>query len=377
MLDVVIIGAGPYGISVAAHAAAYGLSYKLMGYPMDFWKNQMPQNMFIRTPHDLVSFSDPKRKWTIHQYAKETNTKLESPLPRTVFVQYAFWFAEKTGVEFTPELVDEVSLDGGYYSIVTESGLQLEARNIVIATGIKEFQYMPSVFRGLPRSLVSHTLGYTSFETFQGKDVIVVGSGQSAWEAAALLYEAKANTQLIYRRSTPVYGGNRTQEVILRGIGNVFYKLPRFLKRKLWQIAAETVPIARFLRPYVEGKVPQIGNTQVEHIKNMDEKVQLSLSNGLTIIADHVIVASGFRINIDKLSFLNHDLKATIMREEGHTEFPKLNKHFESSVKGLYFAGPLSSHSQGPTFRFILGLEKASNTIVSSIKCQGRGHVHA
>ncbi|WP_127529362.1 NAD(P)-binding domain-containing protein [Paenibacillus kobensis] len=368
MLDVVIIGAGPYGISVAAHAVAHGLSYKLMGFPMDFWRNQMPQNMFIRTPHDLVSFSDPKNKWTIQQYAKETGTKLESPLPRTVFVQYAFWFAEKSGVEFTPEIVEELNFNVDHYAIATSNGQRLQAKNIVIATGIKDFQYMPSIFRGLPRSLVSHTLGHTSFEAFRGKDVIVVGSGQSAWEAAALLYEANANTKLIYRRRAPVYGGNRTQEVVLRGIGNVFYKLPRSLKRKLWQIAAETVPIARFLRPYVEGKVPQINNTSVKHLTIVDEKIQLQLSDGQQITVDHVIVASGFKLDLEKLSFLHHSLKEKIYREEGHAEFPKLNHHFESSIRGLYFAGPLSSHSHGPTFRFILGLNKASSTIVRSIK---------
>lgn len=367
MLDVIIIGAGPYGISVAAHAVAHNLSYRLLGYPMDFWKNQMPQNMFIRTPHDLVSFSDPEGKWTIQEYAKQTNSKLESPLPRTTFVQYAFWFAEKAGIEFTPELVEQLNYNGEYYSIVTHDGLELTAKNIVIATGVRDFQYIPSLFQGLPQNLVSHTLGYTSFESFKGKDVIIIGSGQSAWEAAALLYEEKANVRLIYRRKVPVYGGNRTMEVVLKGIGNVFYKLHRPIKKKLLQIGAETVPIARFLRSYVEGKVPQINNTSVEHVSAIGEKVHLKLSNGTLVNANHVIVASGFKISIEKLTFIDPKMRSSIMREEVDSDFPKLNHHFESNIRGLYFAGPLSAYSHGPTFRFILGLEKTSKTIIRSI----------
>ncbi|MDQ6418362.1 NAD(P)-binding domain-containing protein [Paenibacillus sp. LHD-117] len=367
MLDVIIIGAGPYGISVAAHAAARNLSYKLLGYPMDFWRNQMPQNMFIRTPHDLVSFSDPEGRFTIQNFSFETNIKLESPLPRSVFVQYAFWFAEKTSVEFTPELATSIRRNGDSYAVSTEGGQQLAAKHVVIATGIKDFQYVPSVFEGLPLKFVSHTLGYTSFEQFRGKDIIIVGSGQSAWEAAALLYEAKTNVQLIYRSKAPVYGGNRTQEVILRGVGNIFYKLPRLLKKKLLQVGSATVPIAHFLRPYVEGKVPQIGNASIDKAFVTDNKLHLQLSNGNVAAADHVIVASGFKIDLERLAFLDNSMKSDIVREEGYNQFPKLNRHFESNLKGLYFAGPLTSHSHGPTFRFILGLEKTAKTIINSI----------
>jgi thioredoxin reductase len=367
MLDIIIIGAGPYGISIAAHAAARHLSYKLLGYPMDFWKNQMPQNMFIRTPPDLVSFSDPKGEFTIQRYSLESNTKLESPMPRTVFVQYASWFAEKAGVEFTPEWVESLSYNGNCYSLTTESGQQLTAKNVVIATGIKDFQYIPKMFNELSSKWVSHTLGYTSFKQFREKNIIVVGSGQSAWEAAALLHEAKANVQLVFRNKAPVYGGNRVEEVVLKKIGNIFFKLPRLFKKKIWHIASVTVPIAHFLRSYVEGKVSQVSNVSVVQSFVDDDRIQLKLSNGSMMNADHVIVASGFKINLERLPFLEKDLKSKIIREEDYAEFPKLNRYFESNCKGLYFAGPLSSHSHGPTFRFILGLEKTAKTIISSI----------
>ncbi|MET3268563.1 UNVERIFIED_CONTAM: pyruvate/2-oxoglutarate dehydrogenase complex dihydrolipoamide dehydrogenase (E3) component [Paenibacillus phyllosphaerae] len=134
------------------------------------------------------------------------------------------------------------------------------------------------------------------------------------------------------------------------------------------QIADMTVPIAHFLKPYVDGKVPQISSTSIERAVALDNRVQLELSNGDRIIADHVIVATGFIINFDKLPFLDTELKSAIVRETGSIEYPRLNEHFESSISGLYFAGPLSSRSHGPTFRFILGLGKTSKTIINSIR---------
>jgi cation diffusion facilitator CzcD-associated flavoprotein CzcO len=93
MLDVIIIGSGPFGISLGAHAVGNKLKYKLFGFPMDFWKNQMPQDMFIRTPHEFVDFSDCRDEYTIQRFSEETETELVTPLPRPIFVEYANWFA--------------------------------------------------------------------------------------------------------------------------------------------------------------------------------------------------------------------------------------------------------------------------------------------
>jgi cation diffusion facilitator CzcD-associated flavoprotein CzcO len=369
MLDVIIIGAGPYGISIAAHAAEKKLSYKLIGYPMDFWKSQMPQKMFIRTPHELVRLSDPNDYFTIQRYAKETGANLETPLPRPIFVDYAFWFAEKTGVAFTPELAAGLTFDGQTFEVVTDQGSHFQAKNVVISIGVQPFKHVPAAFRELPEHLVSHTSGYTSFDQFSGKDVIVVGSGQSAWEAAALLYETKANVELIYRSDSVKYvAPSKTQEWTLRGIGDIFYRLPTLLKKKLRDLGSQTVPVAEFLRSYVQGKVPEIGGVQIKEVSSdYIGKIRLQLSNGSEKTADHVILATGYRLNVDNVPFLDNSLRQLISKEGNSNEYPKLNINFESNVRGLYFAGPLTAQSHGPTFRFILGLKKTAKTIVSSI----------
>ncbi|MGI2295943.1 NAD(P)-binding domain-containing protein [Paenibacillus sp. GXUN7292] len=366
MLDVIIVGAGPYGISLASYAIQNKLEYKLIGHPMDFWTTQMPQNMFIRTPYELVQFPHPQNKLTIQQFAQEKGIALSDPLPRPIFVDYALWYAEKSGVGFTPELVTSIHKESKHFVVKTDNGTTHEAKNVVIATGIQQFIYLPEVFQNISSELVTHALGYSDFNHFNGQRVAVIGSGQSAWEAAALLYEANADVELIYRKEKPIYGGNKYQEILLRAIGNVFYKLPQFMKEKLLELGATTVPIARFLRSYVEGKVTQHNGVKVVDVIESDGKVLLSLSNDRNEYFDHVIVASGFKMSLDKLPFLQDTIKSSLVREE--TPLPKLNTSFESSIPGLYFAGPLSSHSHGPTFRFILGLKKTANTIISSIK---------
>ncbi|NOU73447.1 SidA/IucD/PvdA family monooxygenase [Paenibacillus sp. LMG 31458] len=366
MYDLIIIGAGPYGISLAAHAIANNLSYRILGYPMDFWKNQMPQNMFIRTPHDFCSFSDAQDELTIHRFAKETGVELVTPLPRPIFVDYAMWFAKEAGVEFTPELVTTLSKDGEDYLIETETGQSFQAKNVIIATGVEHYKYMPDLFQSLPAHLVSHTSGYTSFQAFADKNVAVVGSGQSAWEAAALLHIAGSNVELLYRRESANYAGSSADEIQLRNLGDVFYQLPQDEKQEEWGQSPGSV--AHFLRPYVEGKVPETsGITIVGAEQTSDDKIKLILSDGTLRVVDHVISASGFRINLERVPFFPQELLTSIVRENDFSQFPKLDESFESSIPGLYFAGPLSSHSHGPTFRFILGLKKASQTIISNI----------
>lgn len=370
MLDLIIIGAGPYGISLAAHASAHGLTYKLLGYPMHFWKNQMPQEMFIRTNPISIGLSDPQNVYTLERFSEETGVEITTPLPRPVFVHYAMWFADKTNVVFTPECVShlqriEASEDG--YSVITESGQMYSAHNVIVATGLQHYAYIPEVFAGISSDLVSHTFGYSSFSSFTGKKIAVIGSGQSAWEAAALLHLADSECELLYRRETPNYSVKAATGVELIELANTFYDLPLEQKQARWVKPAGS--IASFLRPYVEGKIRETAHVSVEQAATTaDGKLLLKLTNGEHRIVDHVLAATGFQIQLDRVPFIDQHLLQQIKREEaGYTQYPLLDVHFQSSLSGLYFAGPLSSHTHGPAFRFIAGLNKACKSIIPEI----------
>lgn len=367
MLDLIIIGAGPYGISLAAHAKARGLNYVLLGLPMHFWKRQMPQSMFIRTHPDSIRLSDAHGRYTLERYCEETGAELTIPLPRPLFVDYAFWFAVKTGVEFTAETVVRLEPTAGGFAAATGEGNLFLARNAIVATGLQHYAHVPEVLVGIPPELVSHTLGYSDFRSFSGKRVAVLGSGQSAWEAAALLYREGADTELLYRRETPNYREAVTSGKELVELASAFYDLPMEKKRE--RRSQPPGSIAHFLRPYVEGNVRETGNVSVEHAQEAEDgRLRLRLTNGETRIVDHLIAATGYRIDLDRVPFFSPELSRRIPREdEGGERFPKLGAHFESGPPGLYFAGPLASYSHGPAYRFIAGLHKTCYAVMEHI----------
>lgn len=366
--DLLIIGAGPYGISLAAHAKARGLDYRLLGAPMHFWQGQMPQSMFIRTHPDSIQLSDRDGRYTLQRFLEETGTDLATPLPRPVFVNYAFWFAAKTGVEFTPEAVVRLEATAEGYAAVTSQGDKYRARSAIVATGLQHYAYIPDVLAGLPPELVSHTFGRSDFRPFAGKRVAVLGSGQSAWEAAALLHQAGADTELIYRRETPNYREAVTSGKELIQSAATFYDLPAEQKREKRRQPQGS--IAHFLRGYVDGLVRETGGATIEAAEaTADGNLRLRLSNGQPRLLNHLIAATGYRIDLDRVHFIPPELAGRIAREaeEGGDRFPKLDAYFESSLPGLYFAGPLSSFSHGPAFRFIAGLHKTCGAVMEHI----------
>jgi lysine/ornithine N-monooxygenase len=342
----------------------------LLGKPMHFWRNQMPQNMFIRTNPLYISLSDPEDRWTIHRYSAETGTALASPFPRPAFVDYAFWFARHNGVEFTPELAIGIDRSEDGFAVTTESGQSIQAAHVIIATGLQHFAHIPAELQSLPSSLLTHTYGQTSFERFRGQTVAVIGSGQSAWEAAALLHQAGCDTELLFRREAVHYASedNTASGQRLIETAEQFYRWPLEQKLERWNTPRRG-SVAPFLKPYVEGKVRTTGGVSIVKAEaTADGKVHLDLSNGDSRTVDHVVSATGYHIDLDLLPFISAALKEAIVREpEPFNRFPLLSEHFESSVPGLYFTSALASHTHGPAFGFIAGLRQACRSIVPRI----------
>jgi lysine/ornithine N-monooxygenase len=364
MLDLAIIGSGPYGISLAAHAKEAGMDFELFGYPMDFWQNKMPPEMFIRTKLDFLGLSDPHDRFTLEAYQQEKGCKLEFPAPRSVWVDYAFWFAKKNNISFTKEWVTDLRKSEQGFSFQTETGRFFRARSVVVAIGLIHAEYIPDNLAHIPREWVSHTSGYTQFGSFRGKRVIVLGGGQSAWEAAALLHQSGANVELVYRGSSripPIPNINARQ----RELSDKFYFLPadeqEALRKELLQAT-----VTDFLVSLVEGIVSQRPNTQiVQAHPTSTGKLAVTYHHGEIVEVDHVIAATGYRVSLDNIPFLKSIAPRIDIESNG---FPKVNAHFQSSVNGLYFVGPLSSYHHGPTYTQIAGVWHAARTVMSSIK---------
>src|ERR1700760_1616078 len=85
--DVAIIGAGPYGLSIAAHLRAAGVDFRIFGKPMGFWRDHMPDGMHLKSEGFASSLSEPSGKFTLGAFCKERGldyADLGSPVPLEV-----------------------------------------------------------------------------------------------------------------------------------------------------------------------------------------------------------------------------------------------------------------------------------------------------
>lgn len=384
--DVAIIGAGPYGLSLAAHLAARGVRHRIFGRPMEFWA----QIADAGGERNLKSFcfgtniSTPTPGFTFADYNAPRGLETFEPCSIANFVEYGQWFQQTHVPWVEPVDVTGVERSADGFAVTLQNGEALGAGSVVVATGLAGYAEIPSVLAVLPSNLVTHTSKIDAFEDFKGRSVAVVGGGQSALEAAALLREAGAQAQLIAReevigwqtRTSP----RRTLWRMLRspisglGTGPKAWGLVHFagLAHRLpdrWRTEFVKTHLppegAWWLRSRVEGKIPIHAGVAVTAVRPGADGVELVLrrkkdGGESKLFVEHVVAGTGYVVDVDRLGFLSADLRRTIARLE---RAPRLNATFESSAPGLFFVGPASAMSFGPMFRFVVGAEYASRQV--------------
>jgi hypothetical protein len=82
------------------------------------------------------------------------------------------------------------------------------------------------------------------------------------------------------------------------------------------------------------------------------------------LVVDHVVGATGFKVAISKLKFLDEGLRQQISTIQ---DTPVLSSNFESSVPGLYMVGIASANSFGPLTRFAFGAKFTAKRISSHL----------
>src|SRR5579872_4372224 len=222
--DIAIIGAGPYGLSVASHTQSIsGLRIKIFGKPMSFWERQMPEGMLLRSGWEASHLADPQRGLSLDAYKEQVRNHLSSPVPLDRFVEYGRWFQQTAVPNVDTRNVTSVRTDGTGFSIQLEDGTSVKAKRVIVAAGISAFAWSPPEFDKLPVSLASHSSEHCNLAKFSKKRVTVVGGGQSALESAALLHESGADVCLIVRKPRICWLGwkGRLKKIVL--LGNLLY----------------------------------------------------------------------------------------------------------------------------------------------------------
>jgi thioredoxin reductase len=378
--DVVIVGAGPYGLSIAAHLSQSNVSFCIFGKPMETWLTAMPRGMHLKSDGFASSLSDPESSLTLGQYCRQNKLPYAHtgrPVSVDTFSRYGLAFQQKFVPMLEQKLVSAIRRSSAGFTVELDTGEALEARRIVVATGISNFSHLPSSLQGLPSTFVSHSSEHAELVKFSGKDVVVVGRGASAIDIAALLQEAGANVRLVARKRT--LGLNNPpslkQRILLpqTGLGpswkswffancaTIFHHLPE--RSRLRWVQSHLGPAGCWFMADRIARVPQLlGNTPVS-VKVVGNRVLLELlKDGAhhTIKADHIVAATGYRPSLDRLKFLEPNLRASI---NSAANTPVLSPYFESSVSGLYFVGPVAANSFGPLMRFAFGANYAARRL--------------
>jgi FAD-dependent urate hydroxylase len=382
--DVAIVGAGPYGLSTAAHLrAADGLDIHVFGEPMSFWERHMPKGMLLRSPLAGSHLSDPQRSLTLNDYGEVTGNGITAPLPLSRFIQYGRWFQGQAVPQTHNHKIERIEKNGFGFCLSAEGGEKWKVRRVVIAAGIESFASRPVEFRNLPAELVSHTCDHRDLSGFAGKRVAVIGAGQSAVESAALLREAGADVELLVRGSfvrwlwrqkwfhtfrpvavllyaPPDVGQAGLSHIVARP--NLFRRFPRVVQDR-WGIRAIRPAAAAWLQPRC-ASIRIATGVQVASATPRSGQMRLKLTDGSQRLVDHVLLATGYQVNIARYPFLSAGLLESIQRVNG---YPSLDSSFQCSVPGLYFVGAPAAWSFGPLMRFVAGADFTSRAVTRGI----------
>jgi thioredoxin reductase len=366
---VAVIGAGPYGLSVAAHLRPRGVPTEVFGEPFESWQ-AMPARMNLKSVWSATSLSDPDGAFSLDQFCRTTGSSPIEPIPLAFFLRYGEWFQQQAVPRVERVSVQCLRLEGGSFQLALSDGRTVTAGRVVVAVGVRQFAFVPEFARGLPEHLASHSGEHVDFSRFRDSRVAVVGAGQSSLESAAILNDEGAQVEVIARG--PIHWINRTlyhrgglmrtllyppTDVGPPGL-NWLCGAPMFMRRLPVGVRAriETRAVrpagAGWLRPRVEGKVPLTAFTEVVEATPSGSGVRLRLSDGTSRDVDHLVLGTGYRPSAGKLQFLDPLIREKLHQREG---FPLLDQWFESSVPGLHFVGGLAGKTFGPICRFVAG----------------------
>ena len=389
--DVAIIGAGPYGLSLAAHLGAQGVDYRIFGRPLGSWREHMPKDMVLKSDGFASNLSAPYADSTMKAWCAAQNIPYEDeglPIPLDQFLSYADWFRSRYVPNVEDVQVTALKRDGDDFSLTLETGEQVTASRVVLAVGITWFAHTPDVLAGLPKELVSHSYDHRDVSGYKGKDVLVIGSGASAIDLASLLNESGAKARIVARTpelefnnvpdpdaETLIYKMQRPASGIGRGWRSyfcaaaplLFYRLPESWRQRA--VASHMHPAAGwFMRQKVEGKIETLLGRTIAKAEAKAGRVALTLKDrsghAETVACDHVIAATGYKADMRKVPFIAAELQEKIS-EVGKP--PIVSDSFETPVSGLYVMGLAAMDSFGPLLRFMYGAEFAAPRVAAHL----------
>lgn len=377
--DLLIIGAGPFGLAIAAQAAHLGIEHLVVGRPMEFWRKNMPQGMYLRSACDW--HLDPVNIHTIEKFLEtrgQTSPDVE-PLSLEFYLSYAEWFQTQKQITTRPAYIERLDHANGFVA-ATVDGDTIHARQVALAPGFKHFANIPDELKALlPEGRYTHTCEFTDFSSAANTRYLIIGGRQSAFEWAALLLEAGASSIYIsHRHDTPAFEESDWSWVnpLVDAIAdnpNWFRSLSQAEKddvsRRQW--AEGRLKLEPWLAPrLVDERVKVLPNTGLVKAVEQNGELAVTTSNGETIVCDKVVFATGYKVDISRVPVLS---SGNILDQlETRNGFPVLDDHLQTSVPGLFITSMPAMQDFGPFFGFTIAVRVSAKLICDAIVRRNR-----
>jgi hypothetical protein len=341
--------------------------------------------MHLKSAGLSATLFDPEGVFSLKHYCKNNGIPYQDeglPISLELFTEYGMAFQKKFAPDLEESKLKSLVKCAEGFQLQLENGVQFKSRKVILAVGIDYFRHLPAPLATLPQDLFSHSAENHHLEKYQDKQVVVIGSGSSAIDMAVLLHEIGAKPTLIARRDALSFGQKEGKGrtflsrifAPMSGLGPgwknllcadapwLFRYLPdnsrcRIVKEFLgpsggWFIRNRLKPVPIILGHILEKAEAKDGKALLHFVGKNGERRE--------ILVDHVIAATGYKTNMSRISFLSPEILAGLNLID---QTPRLSPNFESSIPGLYFAGPSTATTFGPVMRFAVGAGFASKTI--------------
>jgi hypothetical protein len=357
-------------LAAAAHLRQVGVDVRILGDPMSFWRG-MPNGMVLRSNWTATCIADFQGPLSLDAFCSAVGAHIQRPVPLARFIEYGMWVQQQVVPDLDRRLVEVLDGERGGFRLLLNDGSRLSARRVIVAAGIKPFANRPAYAEGLPPEVASHTGDHQDLGRFSGASVLVVGGGQSALESAALLHESGAQAEVVVRADhlNWLHGGKYHRKLgrlapllyaptdvgpmglsRLVAVPDVFRRLPRSIQSPLAYRAIRPAG-ATWLSPRLQ-EVPITMAHSVVSVSTTSQGVRVTFADGGQRSVDHLLLGTGYRVDIARYAFLAPSLLAGVRRVNG---YPVLRRGMESSVAGLHFVGAPAAWSFGPIMRFVSG----------------------
>lgn len=375
--NLLIIGAGPFGLSISALASQLGIEHLIVGKPMEFWRQNMPKGMHLRSACDW--HLDPLNIHTIESFVESQGKTARDvePLSLEFYHSYAEWFQKQKQIAPLPVYIRQLDHStANLFVASTAEGNTIVARNVAIAPGFRYFAHVPEELRmRLPAGRFSHTCDFVDFTTAVNKRYLIIGGRQSAFEWAALLLENGARAvHLSHRHASPAFTASDWAWVT--PLVDAMVENPNWFRRlspdekdritqKMW--AEGRLKVEPWLEPRLSSERARLWpRTEVGNCHSRDNgDLRVELTNGEKLSVDEVILATGYKVNIAQLPFLAAG--NILNRMATRNGFPVLDDHFQTSVPKLFITSMPAVQDFGPFFAFTIAVRASATLICDAI----------